>query len=690
MNYFDLTYILQWWFVLFLVGIVFLPLTSLILNSFFDKGYIFSKIFGALFITYSIWVLSSLKILPFNTSSLILLSLSFLALNIYLKSKYKLFSTLKKNWKIFLFEELIFLIALTFWSFIRTHEPSIHGLEKFQDFGYVNSILRTEYFPPKDLWLTPFTTNYYYFGHLLTAVLTKISFLKPEITFNLMIATLFSFAFTASFSIGSNLLNFFHHEANTRSFFKIIACGLLAAFLVTLAGNLHTIYAFFQTYSPDKPVPFWTLKPSLNFSEYWYPNATRFIPFTIHEFPLYSLVVADLHGHVLNIPTVLLLIAVIISFYFKKEVNIKYIILMSFLIGINFATNVLDGPIYILLVSLIIFYKYKYAVFKFVPLITILSILFFLPFWINFKPFSSGIGVLCSPDFLVAAKKLGPFLFEENHCARSPLWMLAILYGFFYFLVYGFAVKVNRQLKTTDNLVFILILFSTILIIIPEFLYVKDIYPAHYRANTVFKFGFQAFMVLSLSASYMIFRIYHNFKWKLPIMFFSLLLIPFFSLVAIYPYFAVRSYYAELKTNQGLDGFAYFKNLYPSDYDGILWIRDNIKGQPNELEAVGESYTDYARVSANTGLPTIIGWPVHEWLWRGSPDEGTKRTAEVKSIYEEADLEKTSGLLKKYNITYVFVGTLEKQKYPALQEDKFKNLGQIIFQEGDTKIYKLN
>ena len=44
-----------------------------------------------------------------------------------------------------------------------------------------------------------------------------------------------------------------------------------------------------------------------------------------------------------------------------------------------------------------------------------------------------------------------------------------------------------------------------------------------------------------------------------------------------------------------------------------------IEGQPVVLEANGDSYSDYERVSAMTGLPTVLGWYVHEWLWRGDP-----------------------------------------------------------------------
>jgi hypothetical protein len=46
-------------------------------------------------------------------------------------------------------------------------------------------------------------------------------------------------------------------------------------------------------------------------------------------------------------------------------------------------------------------------------------------------------------------------------------------------------------------------------------------------------------------------------------------------------------------------------------------------GRPTIVEAVGESYTYAARMSANTGVPALLGWPMHEWLWRGVSPRAT-------------------------------------------------------------------
>jgi YYY domain-containing protein len=728
----DLVSIFQWWLAIFLVGIIFVPTTNLIFPTFFDRGYAFAKIIGIAFVSYCVFILGFLKILPFSEFSIILITLIFLGINIILTTKYPdILTSFKQSWRIYIFEECLLLGVLTFWSFVHAHQPDIHGLEKYMDYGFINSILRAKYFPPLDMWFTPHSINYYYFGHLVTAVLTKLSFLPSVITFNLMLSTITAISFTAVFSISANLL---------RPLFKNLSLkvpimgGIISAFLLNFAGNLHTIYLFFKPYENESPIPFWKLifSPSTYPNGYWYPNATRFIQNTIHEFPIYSNVVSDLHGHFLDIPFVILTIAVLLSLFLKPALKIENcklkILLVSFLLAVMYMTNAWDGIIYFLLaVIVILFIKFKSTVnyFKiksvkqyalsivrnkkdilhatcYILLILVGFFMFSLPFNLNFKPFASGIGMLCAPKFLTDVGHFGPFLFEPNHCQHSPLWQLLMLYGFFYFWVVSFGVFIRSKIRLKyfnitpgDIFIGILILLSTLLIIIPEFIYVKDIYPAHYRANTMFKLVYESFMMLSLCSGYIIVRLFLDYKflildrwyWKF---IYWLIGLSILILVFLYPYFAINSYFGDLKTYSGLNGTKYIGNLYPNDYDAILWINKNIKGQPVILEAQGDSYTDYARVSANTGLPTVLGWTVHEWLWRGTYDIPAPRIPEIETMYQSSNLEETKALLKKYKVSFVFIGSLEQQKYPSLNEKKFNLLGKIIYKKGDTKIFKIN
>ena len=779
----DLPTIFIWWATIFIISLTVLPLCMNLFAKFIDRGYIFSKIIGILISSYLIWLAGSLHILPFTKISIVLVLIAITLVNLFIFTKKN-----KQDKVIFplrwaILEEIIFFSSICFWAFVRGNEPSIRGLEKFMDYGFVTSILRGAYFPPLDMWLTKspdytggFFINYYYFGHYYTAFLTKLSGLDSAVTYNLMIATLYAFTFSLSFSLGANFLylllsltpiskSLYKLQAvsQSKSFkLKLILAGFLTAFLVSLAGNLHTLYTFTTGYPNENPVAFWRLGFGFHPEKYWYPNATRFIPNTIHEFPIYSFVVADLHGHVADIPFVLLTIAILLhllittlapvrqnkvsdstsansnflstfqnNFRENSPVPLSQLLLLGLLIAVMYMTNAWDGLIYLVLTGLVILYlaaKNKNPQDNLTNIIyktgsSCLFILFFFllanfPFMINFRPFVSGIGVLCTP--VAADSKLGPFLFEKDHCQRSEFWMMAILWGFFYYNVIGFfafAIKPFLQslasktenlrsrlinLNPVDVYVIIMIFVSTLLLIFPELFYIKDIYPSHYRANTMFKLGYQAFIMLSLVSGYTVFRLKNNLTYvpkSLSLILYNTLYILLFTIVAIYPYFAINSYYGNLSQYRGLDGIVWMRDQYNDDYEAILWLRQNVncpegvvadcQNQPVIAEAVKESYTDYARVSAYTGLPTIVGWPVHEWLWRGSYDEAGKRIPEVQILYETTDIEEAKSVIKKYNVAYIFVGALEKEQYSQLNTDKFASLADVIFEQGQTKIFRV-
>lgn len=666
----DFFYIFSWWFFLFGLGLIFLPLTFSFFAKFFDKGYALSKILGILILSYLIWLLGSFKILPFIEPIIWLVVALLLIVNFLLLKKLKINfkKILKENWRIFLLEEILFLVGLSFWAFIRGFQPDIQGLEKFMDYGFLNSILKSRFFPPADMWLAGETINYYYFGHLMTAVLTKFSGINSALSYNLMIANLFALAFTGGFCLGANFLYLLKKGVKIA-----VLGGLLTAFLLTLGGNLHPLY--------------WFLTHKFSFISYWYPDATRFIvqlfgaaDNTIHEFPIYSFVVADLHGHLLNLPLVLVFISLLFSFYLQKRLKISFLILSSLLLGVFYMTNAWDLPIYLLFLGLVLLtinsqkwglsLKTFYQSLIWALLSLLLAFLFSLPFHLHFKPIAGGLGLV---DF------------------HSPPWMLLVLWGFPLFATVSFLLFLRKQkLTQIDHFILIPLAVAWFLILIPEIFYLKDIYiHSHQRANTMFKLTYQSFVMFSLVMPYILIRllIFLKKKFLKAVFLFIFLFLALF--IFIYPYFAIRSYYG-LKDYRRLDGLAYLQNLYPDDYQAILWLKKYTLNQPVIVEAVGESYTDFARVSANTGLPTILGWRVHEWLWRGSFDEAGKRTEEVKEIYEGDDLGKTQQWLAKYQVKFIFLGNLERQAYPELKEDKFLQLGKIVFSSNQTKIYQLN
>jgi len=708
-----------WYITLFVLGFGFLPLTRTFFSSWHDQGYPFAKTIAILVISYALFIFGSLHVLPFAWPSIAVVTIALFGLNFFLFRK-------KKgglNLRLLLFEEFLFLISFFFLVYTRGQEPSVRGLEKFMDFGFMNSILRSKFFPPIDMWLSGtavqpqgFPINYYYFGHLTGAFLIKLNAVPPAIGYNLILATIFAQGITLAFSLCSNLIYLFEkfvHKARKINMWLVSLFGLIGSYIINLSGNLHTVYLFSKGYLNEKPVPFWEILSMYNPAKYWYPNATRFIPFTIHEFPSYSYVVADLHGHVFDIPFVLLTISLLVVFLLRKDVKreavkkitaksswwekyraldatyyISFAILFGFLTAIHYMTNAFDGPIYLLLVALVFLIYHGLSLTFLIGILMVLlfSLIFSLPFSLNFAPFASGIGVNCSPDALVNMKRLGPFLFEKGNCQISPIYMLFILWGFFAINFVLFLFLALRQHKTKKKksynfvsvFVFCLFVLGFFLILIPEFFYIKDIYPAHFRANTMFKLGYQAFIMMGVASTFVFYLIWSS-KGVTRYILKAFFLIPFF-LVFLYPFFSFPSYYGKYDKKPNLQGDTWLALDFPEDREIVDYLNTHIQGQPVTLEAHGDSYTDYARVSAYTGLPTIAGWWVHEWLWRGSPRVVGERIPDITNIYESSDLKATKMLLEKYNVTYVVISHFEKERFKSLNKEKFEQIGTKIFE----------
>lgn len=674
----DLPAIIWWWLMTSILGWVAWPIVRHIFPRWNDRGYLLAKITGLAGTTFVVWVLGILHVAPFTQGTIWLVILALTGVS------WKINGKDKTDWKLVGIEELSFGIALIFWSWIKAHEPTINGLEKFMDYGFTQSIMRTKFFPPADMWFTGESINYYYFGHLMMALLTKLSGIPLGYTFNLMLATLFAWCASLSFSIGRQLT-------------KNVWGAILIAFLVTMSGNLQTVYAFTRGYNgEDTPPYFWTILSNTTnwkagMQAYWYPNATRFIPWTIHEFPSYSFVVSDLHGHVLSIPLALLAFGLLVNMFWerKEKIQLWEHAIFGWACGLMFMTNALDGPIYLgLFVFILVVRNFQFSIlnlksinkflnFKLLkPLLIALGIVVgvfvvtVLPFMLHFKPFVSGLAVNCPPASL-AESKVGPLVFETvDKCQKSPVWMMLVLWGFFVYCGVWLWFREPKNIFARVTMFFCLGL-----IIFPEFFYFKDIYPLHFRSNTMFKLGYQAFMIMGFVSGYAITKV----REKL----FVLGLIPLLFLVSIYPYFSVKSYFGELKTYQGIYGLKWFEDRYPDDWRALQWLNE-LDGQPVILEANGDSYTDFNKLSAFSGLPTVAGWTVHEWLWRGSYDPIAKRAEEVRQIYETPETAKE--LIEKYKIKYIVVGDIERKKYPNLQEGGF---GKKVFEFKSTAIYEV-
>jgi len=222
-----------------------------------------------------------------------------------------------------------------------------------------------------------------------------------------------------------------------------------------------------------------------------------------------------------------------------------------------------------------------------------------------------------------------------------------------------------------------------------EIVFLRDPYgSALHRMNTVFKLYFQAWLLLALAFPALIVGwIESDDRWTRRIAVASVLIGLTASLC--YPMAAIALRWNG-RASFSLDGIAYLDRDHPSDAPAIRRLAAQTRGLPVVLEATGDPYSYYARVASNTGLPTVLGWANHESVWRGVDPRIERRKRDVDLLYRETDADRLGAALAQYRVRYVFVGELERSRYPAEALAKFaadsKRFERII-QSGSTEVF---
>lgn len=748
----DCSVFFTWWVVLALLGCAFMPLSSRLMDGFADKGWIFSKCIGLALAGWLMWFLSSFKLLRFTQVNCFLCIFIFLIGFItvpILKNKIKGIKQ-KKHETVYnantivliILSELVFMTLLIFWLYMKGYNPSVYGTtEKLMDFGFMQSIMKSEYMPPEDLWLSGTPINYYYLGQYLATYMTKLCGLEVGYGYNLMLMTLAALGFSCPCSLVYNLAASKNHYKTdeTRTvkdeLFPYVA-GVLSGLAVAYSGSLH--YVLYRYLIPDLRdlLGITEMSNSLGyqFKDYWFPNSTRYIGYypetadkTIHEFPMYSYVLGDLHAHVINTIFVFCVLAILLGYLLKRkstmdeamltgkglelsnapdacfgiknfarEIFSINVIMIGFFIGLFHMTNYWDFPIYFVVAGAIILFSnakiYGFSVRSLILtafhaiVVLVISTFVCLPFKLNFVQISNSLR-LCT--------------------YRSPLYQLIVLWGlpvccvaiFFFTKLKEFnnSTKVRKglfgllnSLSANDLFIWTIGLCAIGLVLIPEFVYVTDIYTTSFqRANTVFKLTYQAFILFGISMGYIIpDLIFHTEnkslkRWSIVLMCLLLWTTGYFGNSTL-------SWFGDYLSGSGYKGIncdGYLKDLNEQDYYATEWIKNNIEDRPVMLEAYGLSYTYGNRVSANTGLPTILGWRTHEWLWQsnGSPEYPEillKRAYDVETIYTSHDINEVRRLINEYDVDYIYVGDFEKESFEAgINHKLLLQLGTVVYPE---------
>lgn len=707
-----------WYLLAAVLGVVGMAVTGRLFRGFADKGWMFSKVVSITITGFLTWFLVSIKLLKFTTVTCVGITVVFgiVCILLYEKQRKAGYDCLPiDNLDLAYIEEILFFAVFLMWTYLAGFHPAAHGTEKFMDYGFMEAMMRSKTLPATDIWYSQGKINYYYGGQYFAVFLTKLSGTQVELTYNLMRTFVAAFAFVLPFSLVRQMTVDMQGK-KVYGWKKRLPSitGFIAGLAVSIAGSMHyVVYA--------QIIPLIQKLKGQEVDSYWFPDATRYIGFnpdvpdkTIHEFPCYSFVLGDLHAHVVNIMFVLLLLGLLYAWmqkvrnttpsveklgakkFWMQQLLMPHILAAAMLLGMFHWTNYWDFVIYYVVTGGTVLFMniicLKGDIKRIIAVTAAQAVEIFavatviiLPFTLQFTTMVQGVRLAQNhslPHQLLILWGLPTIL--------TLVFVISLIVGKLKRLNHKSLYRLMKAIRTPDLFAVIMGLCAIGLVAIPELVYVRDIYEnGNARANTMFKLTYQAYIMFGMTMVYVIFRqLFVNRRKILK----AVGVIGLALLLWTCGYFgkSVDSWFGQVldpSQYKGLNATAFLETDYAEDVGAIRWLKENIEGSPVVLEANGDSYSEYERVSAMTGLPTVMGWYVHEWLWRNDVADLNAKADEIETIYTSTNAAEVQMLVEKYDISYIFVGSCEREKYADLNNEVLQSLGEIVYQDPDYETY---
>ncbi|HUK38841.1 MAG TPA: DUF2298 domain-containing protein, partial [Methanomicrobiales archaeon] len=521
--------------------------------------------------------------------------------------------------------DLVFLAAFAAMVMVRLANPTIITAEKFMDHAFIASIMRNPVVPPADPWYAGGTMNiYYYGGYWLMGILGTLAGVPSPVVFNLALPTVFALAAVNLYAIGDLLLPRFR-------WFPLLTLVLVNPAFIRAAifgGGTGGIL--------------------------W--DSTRVIANTINEYTLFSFLWGDAHPHVLDIANqvfLLLLLVIALKCWYElgRPGRIALVALAALSLGSMPVVNTWDVIVYApmtVLVGLLLLRdglhreKRDLSALGFLLAVPPLSILLYLPYYRQMATTGYlGIFAVTTPSdpvefLMVHGFFLAVFLaYGARGLAKRPYLLVpAVLVALAGYPSAALAVAAatallsrwERDPGSRTELAssggergpsgpkpeILMALVGLTIITIAEFIYFKDYLGGiYYRMNTVFKFYNIAWILMGTSSLLIVAQVLG--KLKIPALTGKQARIAAAVVALVILAVAAPAVLAASGGNWSptLDGLQYLDSTHPGDAAALPFVRALPPGSVIAEGASGD-YGYPSRISAFTGVPTIIGWPGHE------------------------------------------------------------------------------
>ena len=228
-----------WWVVSSLLGLTSVPIAWRLFSRLPDRGYGFSRVLGIVLASYFLWLGATVGALRNSLGGALGAIVLVLGLSLWAGSGRwrEIRSWLRSQWRTILVMELLFLVAFSLWTFVRANDPNINHTEQRMDLAFLNSILNSKTFPPRDPWLSGYAISYYYFGYVQMALLTRLTAVPSGVAFNLTNSMWFGLSVMGAYSLLYDLLT-------RRGKRGRLAAPLLGPLFVFISGNIEGFLEF--------------------------------------------------------------------------------------------------------------------------------------------------------------------------------------------------------------------------------------------------------------------------------------------------------------------------------------------------------------------------------------------------------------------------------------------------------------
>src|SRR3990167_1113570 len=301
------------WGVLTLIGLAVWPFLFALKTGWLDRGWALARLFALTLVWAVIWLGAHLQILSFTATTAVAIGgiLILIGVVCWIRNRLALSEFVRTHWRTLLISEAVFAFTLLLFSLARGMNPDIAGTEKPMEYMLLQSIATDIRLPAHDAWFAGGQMAYYYGGYAWVVALGYLT--------HISLGTLFVITPALIAALAAQLA-----YATVLSIVKNPVSALVAPLLL-FSANLVGIK---DALSSLPPIDWWA--------------SSRVFRGAITEFPSFSVLLGDVHPHLIALPFVIALLYLALS-PITPGVAIIWGLLLGALVVINPWSSVMAG-----------------------------------------------------------------------------------------------------------------------------------------------------------------------------------------------------------------------------------------------------------------------------------------------------------------------------------------------------------